>query len=96
LCPPAGADAGFVKFWETYPRKEAKQSALKAWAKLKPDPATIERIIASVTARTDSPEWRKDNGQFIPLPASFLNGRRFDDELTPQRPSSSDDWRVAL
>ena len=74
-------DAAFVAFWQAYPRKNAKLAAVKAWEKLNPDPATCERIILQVEAAKQTIEWRKNAGAFIPYPASYLNGRRFDDEL---------------
>jgi hypothetical protein len=32
-----------------------------------------------------SADWTKNNGQYIPLPATYLNGRRWEDE--PGKPT---------
>lgn len=77
------AMAGFDAFWAGYPRKTAKQAAQKAWAKLKPDAALIASIAESLAKHRMSRDWLKDNGQFIPHPASWLNGRRWEDEVKP-------------
>ncbi|TBU86819.1 hypothetical protein DNK44_22035 [Pseudomonas dryadis] len=37
----------------------------------------------ALPAHCSQPDWLKDNGQFVPLPASWLNGKRWDDELAP-------------
>lgn len=66
----------FEKFWEKYPRKAAKQDAVKAWGKLKADEALLETILAALDRQI--PLW--DDPQFIPYPASWLNGRRWEDE----------------
>ena len=78
--PPIPPPDGFVDFWAAYPRKQAKMDAIKAWKKLAPSPDLVARILASVQRSCDSPDWRKDGGQYIPYPATYLNGRRWEDE----------------
>lgn len=77
---PAGA---FDLFWSAYPKKKAKGDAEKAWAKVKPDHALAELIIAAVLAQKLSDDWTKDGGKFIPHPATWLNAKRWEDEVTP-------------
>lgn len=74
---------GFALFWQEYPRKAAKAAALKAWQKLNPSPDLVERILAHVRDHKRSPDWIKDGGQFVPHPATFLNGRRWEDDIPP-------------
>lgn len=73
----------FEAFWLVYPRKIAKGSAWKAWQKLQPSPALCETILASVEAHRQDRQWRINGGQYVPHPSTFLNQRRFEDELTP-------------
>lgn len=66
----------FDSFYDGYGKKVGKSEAQKAWMKLKVDemPAIIEaakKYSATVTDR-----------QFQPYPASWLNGRRWEDEPT--------------
>ena len=77
---------GFNQFWSAYPRKEAKQNAIRAWNKLRPDEALTRQILAAVERFRLDPQWSKENGQFIPHPATFLNGRRWEDVLSAQSP----------
>ena len=74
----------FDHFWKLYPRKESKQAAKRAWSKLKPDHALFEIIINALEYRTQTKEWLNDNGRFIPHPATWLNGRRWEDEQQSQ------------
>lgn len=74
---------GFALFWQEYPRKAAKAVALKAWQKLNPSPELVERILAHVRDHKRSQDWIKDGGQFVPYPATFLNGRRWEDDIPP-------------
>lgn len=78
----------FDGFWAIYPRRQAKKEAQKAWMKIKPDAALVQCIIESVERWKSSPEWQRDGGRFIPYPASFLNGQRWEDELPPTSPVS--------
>ena len=70
----------FDQFWAAYPKKLAKADARKAWlqtAKVRP---TIEVILTAVSVAKESIAWRKDEGQFIPPPATWLRGERWEDE----------------
>lgn len=70
-------DVGFTTFWQQYPKKVAKPAAQKAWNKLKPNLPTVLQAIECAQA---TEQWRKDGGQFIPNPATWLNQRRWEDE----------------
>ena len=70
---------GWDEYWATYPRKEAKLKALRAWRKVNPNDALRARIMAALLRQKESEQWRKDGGRFVPHPASWLNGRRWED-----------------
>lgn len=70
----------FEEFWSVYPRKDSKEDARRAWIKLAPDDPLIETILADVRARRGSKDWLKDNGEFIPYPATYLNKKRWNDK----------------
>lgn len=70
----------FERFWRSYPRKTAKQDALKAWLRIKPDEELAQRILFSLEQNKKSEQWQRDNGRYIPYPATWLNGRRWEDE----------------
>jgi uncharacterized protein YdaU (DUF1376 family) len=70
---------GFDRFWDAYPRKAAKAAASKAFARLRADDALLALILAAVARQSASEQWRKDGGEFIPYPATWLNGRRWED-----------------
>jgi hypothetical protein len=70
----------FDLFWKLYPRKVNKEAARKAWLKLKPDEDVFEAIVLALGWQTSSRDWTRDGGQYIPYPASYLNGRRWEDE----------------
>ena len=71
----------FNQFWAAYPKHIAKQSAVKAFEKLKPDEKLLEAMLKSIAMQKESKQWEKDGGAFIPYPATWLNQRRWEDEL---------------
>lgn len=78
--PPAAVAAGFAEFWSAWPRKVGKAQAEKAWSKLHPSDDLVTAILRAIAAQSRSPQWLKDGGQFIPHPATWLNGKRWEDE----------------
>lgn len=74
-------DPEFEKFWKIYPRKCSKGDARKAWkttSKIRP---SIAQILKAIYAACASKQWLKDDGDFIPYPASWLRSERWDDQL---------------
>lgn len=70
-------DPNWLRFWEVYPRRQAKLDARKAWAQLNPDEALVDCIIQALGWQRQTKQWLEG---FIPLPASYLRGRRWEDE----------------
>lgn len=69
----------FDIFWSAYPRKAgSKQKAFSAF--LKTD-VPLQTLLDAIETQKKSAQWCKDNGQFIPHPATWLNGRRWEDEF---------------
>src|SRR6185437_11831125 len=83
-------DPLFEQFWAVYPKKVGKDAAVKAWKKRRPDAELAEAMIAAVENHRRSLQWRKDDGQYIPNPATWLNQGRWQDELAIARSRSTD------
>jgi hypothetical protein len=78
---PCSADAErFDRFYSAYPKKVAKEAAQKAFAKVDPDDDVLGKMLAALAVQKQSAEWQKENGQFIPHPATWINGKRWLDE----------------
>lgn len=77
--PPKGESVsdGFDLFWSEYPNKQAKIPAKRAWLKIHKDER--EEVMRGLALWKRSQSWLKDDGQFIPHPATFLNQRRWED-----------------
>ena len=76
----------FESFWATYPRKEAKRQAWKAWGKAI-ERATPERITAGASRYANDPNRSE---QFTKHGSTWLNADGWEDEPLPaQSPSSA-------
>ncbi len=80
IVPLKGDDDEFLKFWHLYPRKIGKGAAEKAWKKIRPSNGTVEKILSAVEDQKHWPIWERDNGRYIPNPATWLNQKRWGDE----------------
>lgn len=78
LCVP------FEEFWKLYPRHVEKKKASMKWEKLPCEAQAA--IMADLPARTKSDQWMRG---FIPHPTTYLNGERWNDELTSNAPQRS-------
>jgi hypothetical protein len=76
-----GSSVGFERFYAAYPRKVAKREAIKAWDKVAPDDGLVERILDALERQKASWAAEKQERKFIPYPASWLNGQRWEDEV---------------
>lgn len=86
----------FNDFWKAYPKKVSKTSALKAWNKLKPDDNLVREILSALEQQKKSAQWQKDDGQFIPYPTTWLNGRRWEDDLSGQSVTNDSEHSYSL
>ena len=94
-------EARFQAFWGMYPRKDAKSKAKEAWAKLERmgevDTVLMGAILASVTVHQRTEQWQREGGRYVPMAATWLNQRRWEDEV-PQaakqaEPEGGYGWR---
>jgi hypothetical protein len=86
--PPSTVPAGqapaspsiFDSFWSAYPRKEGKGKAIQVWNKIKAPSETLQLILVALEWQKQTDQWKKENGQYIPMPSTYLNQQRWLDE----------------
>jgi len=70
----------FEVFWTDYPRKQKRLEAEKAWAKIPVQTeAYFHQILLGLEKWKVSKQWQ--DSQFIPLAATWLNNRQYDDDI---------------
>lgn len=77
----------FENFYQSYPKKKNKADAEKAWKANKPD---LAKVLAALSWQKNQPDWKKDNGQFIPYPATYIRAKAWLDEKSEN--SEQPDW----
>jgi hypothetical protein len=70
----------FDVFWTAYPNKVGKDAAKRAFDRRKPDDELFGQMMNALENQKTSDKWTKDNGQYIPNPATWLNQGRWKDE----------------
>lgn len=85
----------FDDFWAVYPRKEDKGHARKAWpVALRKAGGLAEPIIAAAAGFAEHARRARTERRFVPLPATWLNGERWQDE-PPSRTDVPAYWQEA-
>lgn len=75
------ADTLFEAFWAAYPKKKSKDDAKRAWDKRRPDSDLSAVMLRALERQKQSPDWQKEQGRYIPHPATWLNQGRWTDEV---------------
>lgn len=76
------ADAEFEQWWQAYPRKVGKGHARRAYhSAIRTKKVTTQRLLDSIREQKFDPR-----PQFVPMPATWLNGERWLDEIDNRDP----------
>tara|TARA_R110000824_G_scaffold75947_11_gene192612 strand:- start:2717 stop:3457 length:741 start_codon:yes stop_codon:yes gene_type:complete len=88
----------FEKFWEEYPARNGvranKQEAAVSWIFHNLE-SESQGILKAVLALKHTDQWKKEDGKFVPMAVTFLNNRRWEDEVEPYEPkawSATEEW----
>lgn len=73
----------FDEFWEAYPKRRSKGQAEKTWVKISPDDGLFQVILNGLHCAKRSSDWRKNGGEYIPYPSTWLNAKGWEDEYKP-------------
>ena len=69
----------FLRFWEAYPKKTGKGEANRIWQAQGLDTLVTE-CLKTLSWQKKLVDWKKEKGQYIPMPSTWLNQRRWEDE----------------
>lgn len=83
-------EEGFDSFWREYPKKKSKPEAMKAWKQVHGHDH-LESILEALTWQRRCEQWQRENGQFIPYPASYLRARQWEDDNDSREKRAVDD-----
>jgi hypothetical protein len=86
----------FERWWQHYPKKVGKKTALEEWMRIPGvDEQFTARAIATLEWQRRTPEWVKENGQYIVDPERYLKRGRWSDEPRDSAGVTDRDLRTA-
>lgn len=71
----------FDIFWKNYPKKKSKGQAEKTFKKINPDEELFNKMLDAIEIQKNSKDWLKEDGKYIPYPATWLNAKGWEDEV---------------
>lgn len=71
----------FNEFWKAYPRKVNKNGAKKSFMRIPKLEQDFELIMNKLEDFKKSKSWQDNNGQYIPHPQTWINQKRWEDEM---------------
>lgn len=74
-------ESWFTAFWDSYPKKKDKANAVKAFRKVCKTEEDYNTIMSGLMNQI--PLWK--DPQYIPYPATWLNGKRWEDDLSTDK-----------
>lgn len=75
----------FQRFYKAYPKKQDKQNVIKWFKKNKPNQRLMDQIMAALEKFKKTKQWQENKGQFIPMPSTWLNNKRWEDEIVAKK-----------
>jgi hypothetical protein len=92
--PPAGGVARFEDFWSAWPANERKQDKVKCAKKWRDSRLDLmaDSILADIAVKRQTQKWLDG---FVEAPLVYLNGKRWEDGVTPNASATSDSGMFA-
>lgn len=89
----------FEQFFDAYPKQVDKAKAWNVWRKLGRANPGLASLLAAIVEQSQSDQWTRDHGRYIPNAAKWLAERKWQDKLSPAPTSpasgqtSDSDWK---
>jgi len=83
-------DDRFNRFWNEYPKKLGRSNAANVFHRLNPDRELFDTMMNALKIHKKSQQWQ--NLQFVPNPANWLLGRRWEDDILPEIKQQKNDF----
>lgn len=76
----------FEQFWAAYPRKTHKGAARRMWLAVEArEPDLLTKCLTALSWQVEQASWQELDAsgvpRWIPHPATYLNGERYEDEM---------------
>jgi hypothetical protein len=75
---------GFDAFWAAYPRKDNRKATAAIWDRIRPGPDLLAKMLAAIERQGLAAK----DPQYRPMPTTWLNGERWNDQGGPPAASN--------
>lgn len=79
----------FKRFWSVYPRHTNKKKAFDVFVKKCTDETVLQKMLSAVVDYKETEQWQ--NERFIPHASTWLNGERWEDEISTVSKNNTND-----
>lgn len=80
----------FDIFWSAYPNKKDKKRAEQKFMKINFKNIPFEKLMDCLEAQKKTFDWTKNNGQFVPMASTWINGERWNDQIAEPIPGHTE------
>ncbi len=82
----------FNEFWQLYPKKVNKKGAKTSFMRIKGLKKEFDNIMLALKKCVESKDWKKQDGQFIPHPQTWINQERWKDKNENSEQEVIENW----
>ena len=80
----------FNVWFDAYPKQTDRHEAARQWLAIRSNRPNLDTLLDLLEAQKSSSQWTRDEGRFVPNPAAYLSGRKWEDKLTAgKKPKTS-------
>jgi hypothetical protein len=77
--PTPLTDSAFEKFWAAFPgRRKVDKKKCATWWSRHVKTGDVEKVMAGLESWKASPDWKKNGGEYVPMPYTWLNNERWE------------------
>lgn len=71
----------FDLFWKSYPKKQGIGKCQEWFLDNNPDQSLLDKMLLKIEEGKKTEQWRKNKGEYIPMPLTWLNQKRWEDDF---------------
>lgn len=86
--------SAFEMFWDAVPRKQGKKGAMRAYKTALKD-TDADTLLTAMKAFAADVKVKGTESRFVPLPATWLNQGRWDDDLAGEAPQPHENFGIS-
>lgn len=71
----------FNAWYAAYPKQTDRHEAERQWLAIRSNRPNLETLIDTLETQKQSAQWTRDDGRYVPSPAAYLSGHKWEDKL---------------